>query len=371
MKHTNFGTPSTAAPVERVAWEPYLVPKEEIDAEIARLSEGDMPASRLRASSIMHPRATEALPSFTPVTEVTLNVLKPGEETLVRRGNYSLLETCILGSGSVFAAGEEFNVEHADVWTVPTMKPYYYRNDTQEIWAWLSYSNAAILRRIGSYWAESGIAYPKTVPVAETAPNADDKYTRSTGPIHEMPTTGTELRSYEHLTDIEPVPNPPRHWSWKDMAPFMPLHRGDNEDPNKREIWLMYNPATERRQGTTPVHFATYTGTAPGTPPYSGERGHFHMSASINYHRSGHGYSVVDGKRIDWKAGDLLFSAPSWAEHAHYVGEDGWTVLTVQDHPLQISMGSLLWQENPKDPVISLGNEEGQKGYVSPREAGK
>ena len=67
----------------------------------------------------------------------------------------------------------------------------------------------------------------------------------------------------------------------------------------------------------------------------------------------------------------ISFSAPSWLEHAHYIGERGCTILTVQDHPLHISMASLLWQENPNDPILSLGNEEGQKGYVFPREAGR
>lgn len=370
MNTVNFGTPSTAGPVTRHAWDPFLVPKEEIDAEIARLAAGDMPTSGYRSSSIVHPQATQAIPSFTPVTEVTINVLNPGERTPVRRGNYSLLETAILGRGQAIVAGERFDVEHSDVWTVPAMKPYYYENHGQEIWAWLTYSNAALLRRIGSYWAEDDLPDPEPRPDEKAEPVADEKYSRLNGPIHKMASTATEIRSYEHLTDIEPVPNPPLHWRWNDMAPYLPLHRGDNENPEKREIWLLYNPATERRQGTTPIHFACYTATPPGRPPYAGERGHFHMSASINYHRSGHGYSVVDGKRIDWKAGDLLFSAPSWSEHAHYVGEDGWSVLTVQDHPMQISMGSLLWQENPNAEIHALGNEEGQKGYVAPREAG-
>ncbi len=371
MNMITFGTPSAAAPVERDAWCAYLVPKEAIDAEIARLAAGDLPASGYRASSIVHPRATDGIPSFTPVTEVTINVLKPGERTLVRRGNYSLLETSILGGGRASVATTHFPIRESDVWTVPSMKPYYYENTSDRLWAWLTYSNAAFLRRIGAYWAEDNLPIPEPKADVADAPSAERPYTRKTGPIHRMPSTGTELRGYEHLTDIEPVPNPPLHWVWEDIAPYLPINPGHNDDPNKRGIWLLYNPATERRQGTTPVHFATYAGASPGTPPYAGTRGHFHTSASINYHRTGHGYSVVDGQRVDWKAGDLLLSAPSWLEHAHYVGKDGWTVLTVQDHPMQIALGSLLWQESPDQPILSLGNEEGQKGFVFPREAGK
>ena len=365
-----FATPSTVDEVGRDTWGAFLVPKEDIDAEIGRLAEADRPVSGYRASSVVHPKATDGIPSLTPVTEVTINVLKPGERTPVRRGNYSLLETSILGGGRASIAATHFPIRPSDVWTVPSMKPYYYENTTEQIWAWLTYSNAAFLRRIGAYWAEGDLSIPQEQAAPKSIPVGEQKYTRKTGPIHRMPSTGTELRSYEHLTDIEPVPNPPLHWAWEDMAPYLPIHRGDNEDPNKRPIWLLYNPATERRQGTTPVHFATYTATAPGMPPYAGKRGHFHTSASINYHRTGHGYSIVDGQRVDWKAGDLLFSAPSWAEHAHYVGGDGWTVLTVQDHPMQIALGSLLWKEKPDQPILSLGNDEGQKGYISPREVG-
>lgn len=369
MNHVAFDTPSTSALVEREAWEAFLVSKEEIDAEIKRLSQAPLPASGCRSSSFVHPRVKDGIPSFTPVTEVFLTVLNPGERTTVRRGNYLLLDTSILGGGRASIDAKHFQTQTSDVWTVPSMKSYYYENNTDEIWAWLSYSNAALLRRIGAYWAEDNLPEPQQKQAHIAIEN--EQYTRKTGPIHPLASTKAELRGYEHLTDIEPLPNPPLHWVWNDMTEYLPIHAGDNKDPNKRSIWLLYNPATERRQGTTLVHFACYTAIPPGMPPYAGDRGHFHTSASINYHRTGHGYSVVGGKRVDWKAGDLLLSAPSWIEHAHYFGDDGCTVLTVQDHPMHIALGALLWQENLNDPILSLGNEEGQKGYVFPREAGK
>ena len=80
--------------------------------------------------------------------------------------------------------------------------------------------------------------------------------------------------------------------------------------------------------------------------------------------------SVVDGQEIKWEAGDLLLSAPGWAEHAHYWGSDGFGAFTVQDHPLQIAMESLVWQEEMDGPVLALGSEAGQTGYVALRQAG-
>ncbi len=371
MTDINFAPASYASDTVGTSWEPFLVPKEAIDTEIDRLLTGPMPASGFRSSSVVHPSVSDGVPSLTPVTEVAINVLAPGERTPERRGNYSLLEISILGGGRV-QTGDPMDVSLHDVCTIPSMHPFSHHNTGDKPWAWLSYSNAPLLRRTGTYFSEAGPFARKdaTAEVSITQQQAE-QYNRVNGPIHEMPSTGAELRGYEYLTDIEPVPNPPQHWAWEDMSPYIPQFEGDNKDPSKRGIWLMYNPATERRQGTTPTHFATFAGAAPGTRPYKGTRGHLHTSASINYHTRGHGYSTVAGKRIDWKAGDLLFSAPSWVEHAHYFGDDGWTVLTVQDHPLHISMASLLWQENVNDPILSLGNEEGQKGYVFPRETGE
>ncbi len=367
MSSVHFVTPSASSAVDRSAWEPVLVKKAEIDGEIQRLLDEARPESGLRTASIVHPRATDGVPSFTPVTEISINVLKPGERTPVRRGNFSLLETGITGSGTVHA-GKEMSVAAHDVWTVPSMQPYYYENSGAAPWAWLSYSNSALLRRTGTYWAED---HPKPKEVDDKAVSADlsARYNRKTAPIHDLPSTGAELRAYEYLTDIDPLPNPAQHWAFTEIEPHFPQTPRDN-DPSKRTIWLLYNPATERRQGTTPVHFATYSGVPAGTAPYAGTRGHFHISASVNYHVRGHGYSIVEGKRYDWGPGDLLFSAPSWQEHAHYLGGDAAVVLTVQDHPMHISMGSLLWQEDINQPILSLGTDDGQKGFVHPRQTG-
>ena len=83
------------------------------------------------------------------------------------------------------------------------------------------------------------------------------------------------------------------------------------------------------------------------------------MSAAINYYFSGTGYSVVGGKRYEWKAGDLMLSAPGWAVHNHASYDDYVYELTVQDQPLNIHMESLLWQEDLKKPAALLGAQPG------------
>src|SRR6266850_365375 len=84
-------------------------------------------------------------------------------------------------------------------------------------------------------------------------------------------------------------------------------------------------------------------------------RPHRHTAAAVNYFFAGRGFSVVDGERYEWKAGDLMLTAPGWAVHNHASYEDDVYELTIQDSPLNIWMGSLLWQENLSHPLEVLG----------------
>jgi gentisate 1,2-dioxygenase len=122
-----------------------------------------------------------------------------------------------------------------------------------------------------------------------------------------------------------------------------------------RRLYMMYNPMTGRTNGCTPSFFATITVRPPGIV----DRPHRHISAAINYYFQGTGHSTVEGKRYDWKAGDLMLSAPGWATHAHAAHDEPVYELTVQDQPLNIAMESLLWQEDFDHPAALLGSETG------------
>jgi gentisate 1,2-dioxygenase len=118
---------------------------------------------------------------------------------------------------------------------------------------------------------------------------------------------------------------------------------------------------TSRSNGTTPSFFATIT----IRPPKIIDRPHRHVSSAINYYFHGRGYSVVDGDRYEWDAGDLMLSAPGWAIHNHASYDDPVYELTIQDQPLHIMMESLLWQENLKEPPTVLGRS---LGFVTNRD---
>lgn len=362
----SFNIMDNASAMQPSQWDPLLVPKEQIDREIQRLLDVPIPANVMRASSIEHPSAPSAFPSLTPGTRVMVQVLKPGERTVPRRSNSNCIEICIHGGG-VIDAGQPMRAELHDVWTIPPMAVYSHYNDSNEPWAWLNYANTPLLEKLGVLFEEegSGIGSHETA-IEPAGDHAVATYNRVHAPDYPIGDSGARLRGYEYLLDIDVVESKSLLWPWKEIAPHMNLKLGDNG----RGIWLLYNPATEGRQGTSASYFATYGATPPGGPSFKGERGHRHISASINYHTRGSGKSVVNGKTVEWKGGDLLYSAPGWSEHAHYWSDEGWTVITVQDHPMHIALNSLLWQEDLNGPIYTLGLEPGQKGYVGPREVG-
>lgn len=347
-------------------WVPCLVSKEEIDEAVARLCDTAAALNGYRSASIVHPASAESFPSFTPGTDVTINVLLPGESTLALRRNTNQLEICIRGSGEI-ESSRTMTAGKWDVWTTPAMTPVRYHNTGKDVWVRLTYSNAPLLRKLGAYFCEEGGHIGENEGSADTVDEVKRSiYNMENAPDIALGKDGARLRGYEFLTDITVKENPPLLWKWEDVYPYLPKKVEDNN----RSIWLLYNPATAEKQGSNHSYFATWAGAAPGTPTFTGKRGHRHNSASINYHIRGYGKSVVDGEAVEWKAGDLLFSAPSWREHAHYFGPEGTEILTVQDHPMLIGLGNLLWQEDVNGPIFTLGAEPGQKGWTGPREVG-
>jgi gentisate 1,2-dioxygenase len=103
-------------------WEPMLVTKEAIDAEIARLVAIPAPVNGKRSSVIVHPASRTA-----KGTCVAINVLLPGEKTAPSRSNANLLEVCIQGRGRVTVDGS-FEPVLNDVWTVPSMRGHLHEN---------------------------------------------------------------------------------------------------------------------------------------------------------------------------------------------------------------------------------------------------
>jgi gentisate 1,2-dioxygenase len=347
------------------AWAPVKISRAEIEAEMERLADLPRPANGRRAAEFVHPESTEPGIGLAPGVAVTLEVLLPGEQTTPIRENAGLVEICIQGRGRIHVNDTTIQLGRLDVCNIPSMKGYWFVNDGSELWARLSYSNRPLLDKLGVHYVEE---LPLTWTPSRAAERPIDvKYTRHTAPDILVSDTGARLRGYEFLVDIEVVENEALHWPWQHVSEHLMQAPGDG----KRPIMALYNPATERRNGATHSFFVTASMVPKGAPARPRGRGHRHTSVAINYHFAGRGESEVGGQTITWEAGDLLLSAPAWMEHAHYQDpEHGLGIFTVQDHPQQIGLESLVWQEDVEGPVLALGSEQGQTGYIGPRQAG-
>jgi gentisate 1,2-dioxygenase len=323
---------------------PVVVPKEAIDAEIDRLAALPPPSNGRRISQIVNP-ATGPGNGFAPGTAVSLCVLKPGERTQPIRQNSSSVNFCIRGSGQTRIGGKCIRYEQYDVWNNPAWTVYEHLNDTDDLQVRLTYSNSALLEKMNVHIVEED---PPAAP-QETA----EQHTPAEHPFGTFPLSddGGYLMPYEKLINPDVVPHKPLHFSWKKVKQELDKLTSLGKSYVGRRLYLLYNPATGHTNGTTSNFFATMC----VRPRNIVDHPHRHVAAAINYYFSGSGYSIVEGKKYTWKAGDLMLSAPGWAIHNHASFDEDVYELTIQDSPLNIWMGSLLWQENLNQPLEALG----------------
>jgi gentisate 1,2-dioxygenase len=333
-------------------WPPIIMTKEEIDGEIERLASSALPANGKRESLIVHPLAESNAPSMTPGIQVKLSVLKPGERTRAFRHNATEVNFCIHGGGHTVVAGRTIRFEQYDVWNHPSYATYFHVNDTKDIQVRLTYSNVPLLQHMQVYLPEDE---PKADVAAVHDEGKDDPRKKSPYGMFPITEDGGLLMPYETLINPKAVASHPLHFAWKKVKPELDKLEALGRDYVGRRLYMYYNPATGRFNGITPNFFATMT----IRPPKIVDKPHRHVSAAINYYFYGTGYSTVAGNRYEWKAGDLMLSAPGWAVHNHASHDDYVYELTVQDQPLNIFMESLIWQEDLKHPAIVLGTHEG------------
>lgn len=336
------------------ALSPIVIKKRVIEQEIERLALLPAPANGRRMSFVSNPLAGIGN-GLTPGIAVAICVLKPGEKTTPLRHNSSLVNFCIQGGGSTLIEGRRFNYRQYDVWTTPPWYAYQHFNDTDELQVRLTYSNSPLLEKLGVHIIDET---PEVDQAAE--PHTDDEEVKDgsrISPYGTFPLTedGAFLMPYEKLIDPPHVDMKPLHWPWEKVKAELDKLRALGQQYVGRRLYLMYDPATGRTNGTTNSFFATIT-VRPGNIV---DRPHRHVSAAINYYFAGSGYSIVDGKRHEWEAGDLMLSAPGWAVHNHASNDQSVYELTVQDQPFHIALGSLLWQESLRDKPKQLGIQNG------------
>jgi gentisate 1,2-dioxygenase len=366
---------SGAVPARAPLWPAIVVPKEAIEAEAQRLAAAPRPANGRRTSLVVHPLADPATPGLAPGIRVSIEVLLPGEATAPIRHSSTRVGFCISGGGEATVGGRRIRFAQYDVWNVPAMATWAHRNDGRDLQVVLAYSNAPLLEKLNVHLVEEGeavdAAFGKECAAAgggeACAATASDEPGPATAPsgippgAFQLDEAGAYLMPYERLIDPVAVASRPLHFPWRAVKGHLDELQALGPRYTGRRLYLLYNPATGRTNGTTASFFATMC----VRPPRIVDRPHRHAAAAINYYFSGSGRSTVEGSILEWKAGDLMLSAPGWAVHNHASHGEAVYELTVQDSPLHIAMESLLWQEDLKGPVRVLG---AGRGFVTNRE---
>lgn len=355
---------ATAPPIEEGIWPPLVVPAAEIDREVERLCGVPRPPNGRRSSLIVHPLSEPPGLGLSPGIRVSLEVLLPGERTSPIRHNSSQVCFCIEGSGFSVVGTERISFSRYDVWYTPALTTYFYANETAERQARLTYSNAALLEKMRVHFVDEHPPEESPVAGTDTDTDTDDEGSHAVPrDVFALGESGPMLMSYERLIDPEVVEQHPLHWPWSDVKGELDKLSALGAAYRGRRLYLLYNPATGRTNGTTNSFFATMTVRPPGIV----DRPHRHASAAINYFFAGSGWSRVAGRRYEWSAGDLMLTAPGWSIHNHASNDDPVYELTIQDSPLHLAMDSLMWQEDLKLAPRLLGSQPGFQTNRAPR----
>lgn len=333
-------------------WPALKVAREEIDAEVERLSsrpsEGD---ETTRRSLIVHPHSRHR--GLTPTIRASIEVVLPGERTPSTTRSSSEVELCIGGSGVATIDGVELHTSRYDTWTVPNLTAKYHRATGDEPYVRLVFSDAPLLEYLAAHYVDA--SYRASIDTDhEREPSADF--------VFDMPTGGGALKTYAGLMDPPIIRHRPKHWRWNEVKDY--LDGLDKSGPDYRSaiIALLWDDATGRSNGSTNTLTAFISG---GFDPtwvegrYRMARSHRHSMAAINYAFAGDWRTVVEGKTFDWTAGDLVLTAPAWALHTNGSASQQPYTFAMQDASLLSSMNASVVQEYVGQPPSLVGSHVG------------
>ncbi len=78
--------------------------------------------------------------------------------------------------------------------------------------------------------------------------------------------------------------------------------------------------------------------------PGSATSNHRHAYESLIYVIAGRGYTITEGRRYDWKAGDAVY-VPPWCWHQHFAGDERAQYITATNLPLLQRLGQTVVRE--------------------------
>src|SRR5712664_643353 len=235
---------------------PVVICRAEIDAEIDRLASAQAPANGRRVSLVARP-ATGVGNGLAPGIAVSICVLNPGERTKPSRRNSFAVDFCIRGDGQAIIDGKQIDFRKFDVWTTPPWSVHEYLNDSDDVQVRLSYSNAPLLEKLQVHIVDE--APNPEHPSLSTEEVAADASRTSPYGTFQLTEDGGYLMPYEQLINPDRIRIKPLHWPWEKVKAELDKLKELGKRYAGRRLYLMYDPATGRTNGTTLSFFATIT----------------------------------------------------------------------------------------------------------------
>ena len=350
--HAKFLDQTGVAEATTAVWPALKVPREQIEAEIARLAGLPTPSDGVRRSLVVHP--SSKFRGLTPTIRAAIEVVLPGERTPHVTRSSSCVELCIGGAGIAEVDGVRFDVSKHDTWTVPNLTARQYEASGSEPFVRLVFSDEPLLEYLAAHYVNDG--YRAAADGVEHVRESLADY------AYPMPSGGGALKTYAGLMDPEVIRHHPKCWKWDEVKAY--LDGLDKSGPDYRSaiIALLWDESTGRVNGSTNTLTAFISGGYDPTwveGKYRMARSHRPSMAAINYAFAGDWQTVVEGQTIRWGAGDLVLTAPAWALHTNGSSSQQPYTFAMQDAALMASMNASVVQEYVGQQPILIGSHAG------------
>ena len=306
-----------ANPPERPKLAPHVWRWEKM-RELA-MHAGDLPSLRgqgfRRALTMRNPGLKNPLAGATKTMSAAVQIVWPGEIAEAHRHTAAAIRFVIEGEGAFTVQdGERFRMQEGDLVLSPSWAWHDHNNPTDKPVIWLDCLDAPMVGYFDAMFQEPfpEDVQPVTKPVGYTNASVGNGLMRPM--LQDVP--GGAL---------------PLTYRW-DEAYGALLGYGE-DDPYDGVIMEYANPVTGGH--SLPTLALKLQRLAPG----SRTAAHRHTSSVVYHAAKGEGYSVIDGKRLEWAKGDT-FVLPSWLPHEHGTdSSDDAVLFSMSDLPIIEAMG--------------------------------
>ena len=265
------------------------------------------------------------------VIDARIVELAPGVSTSTHRHAHDDLAFVVSGSGTTEIAGDRFSWARNDVLHIPSLSWHRHRADSD-----------ARLLVITDAPLVAGFGLSRLEDIGDAPPRADDP------PLPTPPGTGSAYERELAATAASWAERraATRHTRYADVT-LKPSPKGS------RSALLVDGSLGFRTTGLSMALFEIAAGAA--------QSKHRHPGEAILYIVDGEGYSVIDGKRYDWKTGDaVIVHQYVWHQHFNRSSDRPATVIRMHMWESIIQM-----MQAAMDPVPLYEDEPGLEGRMA------